>query len=421
MALIVQKFGGSSVADPAGLRRVAKRIAQTSKAGNKVVVVVSAMGDTTDNLLDLAHNVTDNPPARELDILLTAGERISMALLAMAVNDEGVVARAFTGQQAGLHTDARYGNASITGIVPERIFRTVQDGAVAIIAGFQGVNDTNDVTTLGRGGSDTTAVAFAAALGADVCEIYTDVDGVLSADPRIVPAASQRRELSYEETLELAAHGAKVLHLRAVEFARKFNVALHVRSSFSENEGTWIVEETAKQGGYEDAVVVGVAHDRNQGKISVTGVPNLPGSAAKIFSCVAEADCNIDMIVQNTALTRVGLSNISFTVPRDQVDIAVAALRANQAEFGFEDIAVTSEIGILSIVGAGMCSHSGVSSKLFKTLGDNGVNVDMIGTSEIRISVVVDPDVLDAAARAVHTAFGLDASEEAIVYGGTGR
>ncbi|MDK6374077.1 aspartate kinase, partial [Actinotignum timonense] len=238
MALIVQKFGGSSVADPAGLRRVAKRIAQTSKAGNKVVVVVSAMGDTTDNLLDLAHNVTDNPPARELDILLTAGERISMALLAMAVNDEGVAAHSFTGQQAGLHTDARYGNASITGIVPERIFRTVQDGAVAIIAGFQGVNDTNDVTTLGRGGSDTTAVAFAAALGADVCEIYTDVDGVLSADPRIVPAASQRRELSYEETLELAAHGAKVLHLRAVEFARKFNVALHVRSSFSENEGT---------------------------------------------------------------------------------------------------------------------------------------------------------------------------------------
>ncbi|MDK8318523.1 aspartate kinase [Actinobaculum massiliense] len=424
MALIVQKFGGSSVADAAGLKRVADRIVQSARRGNKVVVVVSAMGDTTDDLLDLAASVTDTPPARELDILLTAGERISMALLSMAVNQKGVRARSFTGQQAGLHTDAAYGKASIVGIVPERILRTLQDGYVAIIAGFQGVNEREDVTTLGRGGSDTTAVAFAAALGADSCEIYTDVDGVFTADPRSVPAAAPLSLITYEETLEMAAHGAKVLHLRAVEFARKYQVPLHVRSSFSNKEGTWIVEDTSKkliEKGIEEPAVTGVAADTSQGKISVVGVPDQPGVAARVFAVVAEVDGNIDMIVQNTSLTQKGLSNISFTVPREDVSNVVEALEAKKDELGFHNIAVERQIGILSIIGAGMRSHSGVSAKFFQALGSLDVNVDMITTSEIRISVVVDPNQLAEAARRIHTAFGLDASEAAIVYGGTGR
>ena len=282
MALVVQKFGGSSVADAASIKRVAKRIAETKRMGNDVVVVVSAMGDTTDELIDLAEEVTTKPPSREMDILLTAGERISMALLAMAVTEEGIEAHAYTGQQAGLLTDDKYGQASILGIIPERILRTIKDGAVAIVAGFQGVNSQNDVTTLGRGGSDTTAVAFAAALHADSCEIYTDVDGVFSADPRVVPAAGHVALMTYEETLELAAHGAKVLHLRAVEFARKFNVPLHVRSSFSNKEGTWIVSENlSQQKAMEAPVITGVAHDRSQSKISIVGVPDVPGAASK--------------------------------------------------------------------------------------------------------------------------------------------
>ncbi|MGO1591534.1 MAG: aspartate kinase [Ancrocorticia sp.] len=422
MALIVQKFGGSSVADAASIKRVAKRIAETKRMGNDVVVVVSAMGDTTDDLIDLAEQVTNKPPSREMDILLTAGERISMALLAMAVTDEGIEAHAYTGQQAGLLTDDRYGQASILGIVPERILRTVKDGAVAIVAGFQGVNSQNDVTTLGRGGSDTTAVAFAAALHAEVCEIYTDVDGVFSADPRIVPAAGQVALMTYEETLELAAHGAKVLHLRAVEFARKFNVPLHVRSSFSNKEGTWIVSDNlSQQKAMEAPVISGVAHDRSQSKISVVGVPDVPGAASKIFATVASADGNIDMIVQNTALSTPGQSNISFTVPRTQLTGVVDALKAERSELGIKEIQVTDEIGIVSIVGAGMRSHSGVSAKLFTALSDIGVNIDMISTSEIRISLVVAPDALEESVRTVHTAFGLDSESEAIVYGGTGR
>lgn len=421
MALIVQKFGGSSVADPAGMKRVAHKIAEAHRGGNQVVVVVSAMGDTTDELIDLTQEITKNPPKREMDILLTAGERISMSLLAMAVNEEGVPAKAFTGQQAGLITDTEYGNASIINVNPARIIETLDAGSVAIIAGFQGVNKRNDVTTLGRGGSDTTAVAFAVALNADMCEIYTDVDGVFSADPRIVHAASQMKTITYEETLELAAHGVKVLHLRAVEYARKFNVPLHVRSSFSTKEGTKIVEGTDMNGEYEGPAVVGVAHDLNQGKISVVGVSNTPGVAAKIFSCVANADGNIDMIVQNTPLTRTGISNISFTVPRQDVSNVVKALEANKEELGFEKIAVENEIGILSVVGAGMRTYTGVSAKLFNTLGDLGINVDMISTSEIRISVVLDPEDITRAAIAVHSAFGLDSEEKAIVYGGTGR
>lgn len=424
MTLVVQKFGGSSVADAESIRRVARRIAAAKKAGNDVVVIVSAMGDTTDDLIDLANEVSDAPPAREMDILLTAGERISMALLAMAVNDLGIEAHAYTGQQAGLKTDNKYGAASIVGVIPERIVRTLRDGAVAIVAGFQGVNvETNDVTTLGRGGSDTTAVAFAAALHADACEIYTDVDGVFSADPRIVPAARQIKVMTYEETLELAAHGAKVLHLRAVEFARRYKVPLHVRSSFSDKEGTWIVDENStKIDATEAPVVSGVAHDRSQGKISVVGVPDVPGTAAKIFAIVGEADGNIDMIVQNTSLSSHGHSNISFTVPSGQVAQVVKALEAKQQEIGFEKVRTVDSIGILSIVGEGMRSHTGISARLFTTLANEGVNIDMISTSEIRISVVVDPDRLEDAAQAVHTAFGLDSElGEAIVYGGTGR
>ena len=422
MALIVQKFGGSSVSDAASVKRVAQRIVDTKNAGNDVVVVVSAMGDTTDELIDLANAIAPDAPAREMDILLTAGERISMALLSMAVNSLGVGAHAFTGQQAGLRTDAHYGKASIVGVVPERIARTIKSGAVAIVAGFQGVNDRNDVTTLGRGGSDTTAVALAAALRADVCEIYTDVDGVFSADPRIVPAARQLPYMTHEETLELAAHGAKVLHLRAVEFARKFNVPLHVRSSFSNKEGTWIVDEkTLKNKAMEAPVVAGVAHDRSQGKVTITRVPNVPGMASKIFAIVAGIDGNIDMIVQNTAVAAPDVSNLSFTLPKAEVAAVVEALKSHRAELGFGEIRVAEDIGILSVVGAGMRSHSGISAKLFATLGDLGINADMIATSEIRISVVVDPERLDEAARAVHTAFGLDSESEAVVYGGTGR
>ena len=363
MALVVQKFGGSSVADAASIKRVAKRIVETKRSGNKVVVVVSAMGDTTDDLIDLANQVTENPPAREMDILLTAGERISMALLAMAVDELGVEAHAYTGQQAGLLTDERYGKASIVGVVPERILRTLQSDAVAIVAGFQGVNAKNDVTTLGRGGSDTTAVAFAAALNADVCEIYTDVDGVFSADPRIVPAARQMPIMTYEETLELAAHGAKVLHLRAVEYARKFNVPLHVRSSFSDKEGTWIVSDNFSQSkALEAPVVTGVAHDKSQSKISLVGIPDVPGSVSKIFAAVGEVDGNIDMIVQNMALTNPGLANLSFTIPATQLEDVVAALEAKKEELGYNQLQVTEHIGILSVV-APVCVPTPVSQR----------------------------------------------------------
>lgn len=425
MALIVQKFGGSSVADPEAIKRVAKRIVDTRAQGNQVVVVVSAMGDTTDELIDMANAVTQNrPPEREMDVLLTAGERISMALLAMAVNDLGVPASAYTGQQAGIHTDNRYGRASIVGIIPQRIVDTIRQGSVAIVAGFQGVNEFNDATTLGRGGSDTTAVAFTAALNADVCEIYTDVDGVFSADPRLIPAARHIKNITYEETLELAAHGAKVIHLRAVEFARKFNVPIHVRSSFSQKEGTWIVNDElyhAKTQAMEAPVVSGVAHDTSQGKVTVVGVPDVPGAAAKIFSLVAQLEGNIDMIVQNSAISRTDYTDISFTLPLEQIEDVVKGLQSHKNELGFEEIRTNTNIGILSIVGAGMRTNSGVSAKLFESLHSEGVNVDMISTSEIRISVVMPKEFLGSAARAVHTAFGLDAESEAVVYGGTGR
>ena len=419
MSLIVQKYGGSSVSDAQAVKRVAKRIAEARRAGNDLVVVVSAMGDTTDELLDLAAQVTPLPPQRELDILLTAGERISMALLAMAINNLGVKAKSFTGQQAGVITDAVHGRAHIVDVVPHRIRETIEKGQVAIVAGFQGVTaETNDVTTLGRGGSDTTAVALAAGLGADVCEIYTDVDGVFTADPRIVPTARKLERVTYEEMLELAASGAKVLALRSVEYARRYKVPIHVRSSFSTRPGTLVIEEEAM----EQPIISGVAHERSQAKITVVGVPDVPGKAAQIFQVVATAGANIDMIVQNVSAAKTGLTDISFTLPASDGTTATTALRGVQGEIGFESLQYDDTIGKLSLIGAGMKSHPGVSARLFGALSAAGINIEMISTSEIRISVVTRADSLDDAVRAVHTAFELDVeSGEAVVYGGTGR
>lgn len=420
MALIVQKFGGSSVADAAGIARVADRVAATKRAGNDVVVVVSAMGDSTDELLDLAASITDDPPAREMDILLTAGERISMSLLAMAISARGVPARSYTGQQAGVLTDTAYGRAQIKKMAPERIKRTLDDGGVAIVAGFQGVNDDNDVTTLGRGGSDTTAVALAASLKAAVCEIYTDVDGIFTADPRVVPKARRIPLITTDETLELAAHGAKILHLRAVEFARRYNVPLHVRSSFSDKEGTWVRNPT-EEDPMEDPIIAGVAHDASQGKITVLGCPDRPGVAARIFHVCADAGANVDTIVQNVSPDS-ARTDISFTLPMDQAKSTLQALQAAEDDLGFTGVKYTESIGILSLVGAGMRTHTGISATLFGALFDAGINIHMISTSEIRISVVLAIEDLPAALTAVHTAFDLDASAtEAVVYGGTGR
>ncbi|MFC4553688.1 aspartate kinase [Georgenia faecalis] len=425
MALVVQKFGGSSVADAASIRRVAHRIVETRQAGNDVVVVVSAMGDTTDELLDLAASVSAEPPARELDILLTAGERISMALLAIAIDALGVPAQSYTGQQAGVLTDTVHGKASIVGVAPRRIVHALERGAVAIVAGFQGVSEEQDVTTLGRGGSDTTAVALAAALGADVCEIYTDVDGLFTADPRIVPTARRITSITTEETLEMAAHGAKILHLRAVEYARRYGVPIHVRSSFSTKEGTWITDDNdhePQEDTMEAPIISGVAHDRSQGKITVVGVPDVPGAAARIFETVARAGANIDMIVQNVSSEATGLTDISFTLPEADGAATITALRAAEDDLRFTDLRYDDQIGKLSLVGAGMRSHPGVSARLFGALSEAGINIEMISTSEIRLSVVTRIEDLDAAVRAVHTAFDLDSAEaEAVVYGGSGR
>lgn len=427
MALIVQKYGGSSVADAESIKRVAKRIAESKRAGNDVVVVVSAMGDTTDELLDLARQVTPMPPQREMDILLTAGERISMSLLAMAINNLGVKAKSFTGQQAGVITDAVHGKAHIVDVVPHRIRETIEKGSVAIVAGFQGVTkETNDVTTLGRGGSDTTAVALAAGLAADVCEIYTDVDGVFTADPRIVPSARKLDRVTYEEMLEMAASGAKVLMLRCVEYGRRYGVPIHVRSSFSGKVGTFVTDkpltdENGKEIPMEDPIISGVAHDRSEAKITVVGVPDVPGTAARIFEVVATAGANIDMIVQNVSAAQTGLTDISFTLPEGDVSATLAALTAAQDELKFASLQFDDQVGKLSLVGAGMKSSPGVSAKLFGALRDAGINIEMISTSEIRISVVTREDSLDDAVRAVHTAFGLDGDTEAVVYAGTGR
>jgi aspartate kinase len=421
--LIVQKYGGSSVADAASIKRVAKRIAEARRAGTDVVVVVSAMGDTTDDLIELANEITPLPPAREMDILLTAGERISMSLLAMAIANLGVGAQSFTGEQAGVITDEVHGKARIIDVKANRIRHTLDAGNVAIVAGFQGVTEhTNDVTTLGRGGSDTTAVALAAALDADVCEIYTDVDGVFTADPRIVPTARKLDRITYEEMLDMAASGAKVLMLRCVEYARRTNVPIHVRSSFSGREGTLVTDAPIEgEGHMEQPIISGVAHDRSEAKVTVVGVPDVPGTAASIFEVVAAAGVNIDMIVQNVSAAQTGLTDISFTLPVTDGQRATTALHDRQAEIGYASLQYDDAIGKLSLIGAGMRSHPGVSAKLFGALRDAGINIEMISTSEIRVSVITRADQLDDAVRAVHTAFDLDADGEAVVYGGTGR
>ena len=425
MSLVVQKYGGSSLTNADSIKRVARRIVETRKAGHEVCVVVSAMGDTTDELLDLAEQVSPLPPAREMDMLLTSGERISMALLAMAIANLGHTARSFTGSQAGVITDSSHGKARIIDVTPGRIRGALDNGDIAIVAGFQGVSaDSKDITTLGRGGSDTTAVALAAALNADICEIYTDVDGVFTADPRIVPNARRIARLSNEEMLEMAACGAKILHLRCVEYARRFDMPIHVRSSFSYREGTLIVSQTVDKEGdtVEAPIIAGVAHDRSQAKITVVGVPDHPGKAAEIFQACADAEINIDMIVQNVSAVETGLTDISFTLPKTDGQVAVQALKRIQPASGFASLLYDDQIGKLSLVGVGMRSHPGVSATFFKALAETGVNIEMISTSEIRVSVITRADQLDDAVRAVHTAFGLDSADgEAVVYGGTGR
>jgi aspartate kinase len=425
VSLVVQKYGGSSLTDADSIKRVARRIVETRKAGNEVCVVVSAMGDTTDGLLDLAQQISPLPPAREMDMLLTAGERISMSLVAMAIANLGHTARSFTGSQAGVITDSSHGKARIIDVTPGRIRGALDNGDIAIVAGFQGVSaQSKDITTLGRGGSDTTAVALAAALHADICEIYTDVDGVFTADPRIVHTARKIDTLSNEEMLEMAACGAKILHLRCVEYARRFDMPIHVRSSFSYREGTVIVTQpTDEQGDSVEApIIAGVAHDRSEAKITVVGVPDHPGTAAVIFQAVADAEINIDMIVQNVSAVETGLTDISFTLPKTDGQVGVQALKRIQPEVGFASLLYDDHIGKLSLVGAGMRSHPGVSATFFKALADAGINIEMISTSEIRVSVITRDDQLDDAVRAVHTAFGLDSADgEAVVYGGTGR
>ncbi len=423
MGLIVQKYGGSSVADAEGIKRVANRIVAAKRDGSQVVVVVSAMGDTTDGLIELAKQITPIPGGRELDMLLTAGERISMALLAMAITNLGHEARSFTGSQAGVITTSAHGRARIIDVTPGRIQEALAAGAIAIVAGFQGISqDTKDVTTLGRGGSDTTAVALAVALDAGVCEIYTDVDGVFSADPRVVPAARKLKTVTYDEMLELAASGAKVLHLRCVEYARRYDLPIHVRSSFSTNEGTWVVKDHPEGGTMEQAIIAGIAHDKSEAKITIVGVPDRTGVAARIFQAIADADINIDMIVQNVSAAATGLTDISFTLPKTEGASATQTLMKLQGEIGFTSIQYDDQIGKLSLVGAGMRSHPGVTATFFAALAESGVNIEMISTSEIRISIICRGADLDRGVKAAHTAFQLDADQiEAVVYGGTGR
>jgi len=403
--IVVQKYGGSSVGDVERMQRVAQRIVETRRAGNQVLAVVSAMGRTTDELVDMAARINPRPPQRELDILLTSGERISMSLLAMAIEALGVSARSFTGSQAGIITDTVHGKARILDVTPERVREALDAGHVVIVAGFQGVSrDTKDITTLGRGGSDTTAVAMAAALDADVCEIYTDVDGVYTADPRIVPDARKLERLAYEEMLELAAQGAKVLQVRSVEYGRNHGVRIHVRSSFNSSEGTWIVpqEDTV-----EDAIISGVAHDTSEAKVTVGGVPDRPGVAAGMFTALAESNINVDMIVQN--ISSDGRTDISFTLPRGEIDQATELLDGRLAEIGAERIIVNRAVAKVSLIGAGMKTHPGVAARMFEALSRAGVNIQMISTSTIRVSVIIDDTHVDDAVRAVHREFGLGA------------
>lgn len=426
MGLVVQKYGGSSVADAEGIKRVAKRIVEAKKNGKQVVVVVSAMGDTTDELIDLAGEVSPVASGREFDMLLTAGERISMALLAMAIKSQGHEAQSFTGSQAGLITDSAHNKARIIDVTPGRIKSSVDEGNIAIVAGFQGVSqDSKDITTLGRGGSDTTAVALAAALDAEVCEIYTDVDGVFTADPRVVSKAKKIDRISFEDMLELASSGSKVLLHRCVEYARRYNIPIHVRSSFSGLKGTWVSNEQPDGQGeesMEQAIISGVAHDTSEAKVTVVGVPDKPGEAAAIFRVLADSEVNIDMVVQNVSAASTGLTDISFTLPKSEGKKAIGALEKSQGSIGYDSLRYDDQIAKISLVGAGMKTNPGVTATFFEALSNAGVNIELISTSEIRISVVTREEAVNEAVRAVHTAFGLDSeTDEAVVYGGTGR
>ncbi|ONM47449.1 aspartate kinase [Nocardia donostiensis] len=421
MALVVQKYGGSSVASADRIRRVAERIVETKKQGHDVVVVCSAMGDTTDELLDLAEQVAPAPPAREMDMLLTSGERISNALVAMAIHSLGAEARSFTGSQAGVITTSAHGKAKIIDVTPSRVREALDEGTIVLVAGFQGVSqDSKDVTTLGRGGSDTTAVALAAALGADVCEIYTDVDGVYTADPRIVPEAQRLEQVSYEEMLELAACGAKVLMLRCVEYARRYNVPVHVRSSYTDKRGTYVYG-SMEDIPLEQAMLTGVAHDRSEAKVTVVGLSDEPGYAAKVFRAVAEAEINIDMVLQNISKVETGKTDITFTLPKSDWARAVETLTKQQSEIGFSELLYDDHIGKVSLVGAGMKSHPGVTATFCEALAEAGINIDLISTSEIRISVLVKDTDLDRAVEVLHRAFDLGGDEVAVVHAGTGR
>lgn len=407
MALIVQKYGGTSVADPERIRAVADHVAYTQQHGNQVVVVVSAMGKTTDNLLSLAQQVSDVHPGREMDMLLTTGERISMALLCMALAGRGIDAVSFTGSQVGIITDTVHTKAKILEVQGDRVREALNSGKVVVVAGFQGVSTDREITTLGRGGSDTTAVALAAALDADVCEIYTDVTGVFSADPRIVPQARKLSRLNFEEMLEMAGAGSKVLALRSVEFARNHNVPLHVRSSFTWEHGTMVTgDPTEGDSTMEEPIISGVVHDASESKVTVAGVPDRPGVSAALFEPLANANVNVDMIVQNTS--KAGTTDISFTVPKADIKVAEEIVSKVAKEIQADGVSHEANIAKVSLVGAGMKTSPGVAAKMFRVLADNGVNIHMISTSTIRISVVVTADDMERAVRALHTAFDLD-------------
>ncbi|MGH2747150.1 MAG: aspartate kinase [Actinomycetota bacterium] len=402
MAVVVQKYGGTSVGDAERITRVAHRVVRAAEAGQQVCVVVSAMGHTTDELLRLASEVTPAPHVRELDMLLTAGERISMALLSMAINELGHHAISFTGSQAGIVTDTVHGRARILEVRADRVLKALQDGRIVIVAGFQGVSTDYDVTTLGRGGSDTTAVALAAALNADVCEIYTDVTGVFTADPRLVPDAQKLHAVSYEEMLELSAGGAKVLQLRCVEYARNHGVLVHVRSSFSDDEGTWVREEDERM---EKAIISGIAHDTSEAKVTIFGVPDRPGVAVRVFRPLADEDINIDMIVQN--VSEGGTTDISFTLPKDDLRRAEAILDRTATDVGAAGVKTDPDIAKVSLVGAGMKTHPGVAADMFDALAESGINIEIISTSSIRVSCVVRAADVDRAVTAIHDRFRL--------------
>ncbi|CAG4916882.1 unnamed protein product, partial [Acidithrix sp. C25] len=402
VALIIQKFGGTSVGDADRIRAVSDYVARTRRKGDQVVVVVSAMGKTTDDLIRLSKEVSKTHPGRELDMLLTAGERISMALMCMALADQGVPSVSFTGSQAGIITDTDHTKAKILEIRPDRLFEALSEGKVPVVAGFQGVSTEKDVTTLGRGGSDTTAVALAAALGADRCEIYTDVSGVFTADPRVVPNAHKISKISFEEMLEIAASGGRVLALRSVEFARNFHVPLHVRSSFTWEPGTIVQEEDETM---EQAVVSAISHDITEVKVTITGVPDKPGIAARVFREIANRNINVDMIVQNTS--HEGATDISFTVPQSDMASSLEITRSIALDIGAGESYADSGIGRVSLIGAGMKSHPGITATMFETLALHGINIEMISTSPIRISCVVRQEAVEDAVRALHDAFEL--------------